>query len=128
MATAEWNHGEHGYYMRLRSGSAEIVLQGRMPCIGIEISFDNVADSVPAMKGDGTGCLQRPVIVNLVITLNEGTVMCTYRCDNNGITTYRGHCKAYLIGQDETQLRTPIAAGLTATPGAAACGVYRCGS
>ena len=74
-----------------------------------------------ARKGDGKGwprVYQRPVIVNIAITLNEGTVMCSYRCDNNGITTERGHGRAFCIGQGEIQLRTPSAAGLTSTPGA----------
>ena len=124
MAMAEWTHGERGYRLRLWSGTADIVLQGTMPCGGIDIGFDEVADSVPvytARKGDGKGwprVYQRPVIVNIAITLDEGTVMCSYRCDSNGITTERGHDRAIGIGGGLIQLRTPSAAGLTATSGA----------
>ena len=93
-----------------------------MPCSGIEISFDEVADGVPvytARKGDGKGwprVYQRPVIVNIAITLDEGTVMCSYRCDSNGITTEPRHSRAFGIGGGLIQLRTPSAAGHTATP------------
>ena len=45
--------------------------------------------------------------MNIAITFNEGTVMCSYRCDSNGITTDRGHGRAIGIGGTLIQLRTP---------------------